>query len=109
MTVLQPDEEVKDVNVQENEVSQEVNETEQAAQAEQPEQNAQESVDMGQALQDTMTEKNEAPENDKKQLMQTIYDGNMKAVQDGITNDVMSKGTLDEKRAFFENVASANL
>lgn len=65
--------------------------------------------DMGRVVEAAMIAKKDVPVNDKKQLMETIYNGNMEAVQKGLDSDVLNKGSLQEKRNFFENVASANL
>ena len=52
---------------------------------------------------------NTKTEENKKNLMQTTYESNMQAVQDGIDSKVMENGTLSERRDFMANVASANL
>lgn len=46
---------------------------------------------------------------DKRKLMQYTYTTNMQAVQDGINSKVMETGSLDDRREFMANVASANL
>lgn len=46
---------------------------------------------------------------DKRKLMESTYATNMQAVQDGINSKVMETGSLDGRREFMANVASANL
>ena len=64
---------------------------------------------MGQELIQAVQAKAEQPENDRRALMQSVYDTNMQAVKDGIEGDVMTNGTVTEKRNFMSNVMSANL
>lgn len=45
----------------------------------------------------------------KRKLMESTYATNMQAVQDGINSKVMETGSLDDRREFMANVASANL
>lgn len=45
----------------------------------------------------------------KRKLMESTYAINMQAVQDGINSKVMETGSLDDRREFMANVASANL
>ena len=68
-----------------------------------------EKKDMGQELTHLVQEKAAQPSNDRRNLMQNVYDANMQSVKDGLENDVMGNGTLDEKRDFMKNVMSANL
>lgn len=59
----------------------------------------------GSAMMENLTATNE----DKRKLMQSTYETNMKAVQDGIDTKVMENGSLNDRRDFMANVASANL
>lgn len=68
-----------------------------------------ETRNMGQELTQAVQAKTEQPENDRRVLMQNVYDTNMQAVKDGIEGDVMTNGTITEKRNFMSNVMSANL
>lgn len=68
-----------------------------------------ETKNMGQELAQVVNAKLEQPENDRRALMQGVYDTNMQAVKDGIESDVMKNGTIDDKRNFMSNVMSANL
>ena len=54
-------------------------------------------------------EKDTQTTEDKRKLMQSTYATNMQAVQDGINSKVMETGSLNDRREFMANVASANL
>lgn len=49
------------------------------------------------------------PENDKKKQMQMLYDTSLQSVQNGLKQDILQTGTLDDKRDFFVHVMSAGL
>lgn len=65
--------------------------------------------DMGKEVMQTMQDKSAQPENDRRAIMQNVYDTSMQSVQSGIENDIWNKGSLTEKREFMANVMSANL
>lgn len=65
--------------------------------------------DMGKEVMQTMQDKSAQPENDRRTIMQNVYDTSMQSVQSGIENDIWNKGSLTEKREFMANVMSANL
>ncbi len=56
-----------------------------------------------------MFDKDKDIQTTKRKLMETTYATNMQAIQDGINSKVMETGSLDDRRTFMANVASANL
>ena len=63
----------------------------------------------GERLQELMESKAVAPEDNKRELMQKIYDQNMEKVREGLESNVMMHNDLAAKKEFMANVLSANM